>query len=457
MEKIKWKKLFAREYAVQYTEISLRSLSAEACDIIPFTFYEQIYIPDGKNQVCYVDEQKWDRCLEKLDQQYNATNVKNYQSLFINKGKEYVNYSRQVSKKNLKHKKNTELIEIYRKYQYLCVRYSTFIWTIYFINDHIAEQVRKIIMSHTKDPNTHYAAIFKPIKKAGILQLKSKVVGANITESQARSLYKKFKYIPCLEIQNPPWSFREFKSHLSEFKKSSPEQQSYNDVVKELQINQSEKKILKAARIFAYLKDFRDDFRRKGIFYIRSSLFAEIARRLNVNIEEITYLLEAEIIRALKTNRPVDKNVIIGRKKGFVIRYSRKKITCVSGNKINQTLIELGLQSEKKQTELVGAIASKGTATGRVVIVESVLDLPNVRKGDIIIAVTTHPDFVPAMQRASAIVTDEGGITSHAAIVSRELGIPCIVGTKNGTKILKSGDQVQVDANTGIIKILNKA
>ena len=85
----------------------------------------------------------------------------------------------------------------------------------------------------------------------------------------------------------------------------------------------------------------------------------------------------------------------------------------------------------------------------------SEIDLEKVKEGDILIAVTTHPDYVPAMRKAAAIVTDEGGITSHAAIVSREFGLPCIVGTKIATKILNDGDLVEVDANNGTIKKLN--
>jgi pyruvate,water dikinase len=68
----------------------------------------------------------------------------------------------------------------------------------------------------------------------------------------------------------------------------------------------------------------------------------------------------------------------------------------------------------------------------------------------------TTPEYVPIMKMASAIVTDEGGISCHAAIVSRELKIPCVIGTKNATKVLKTGDEIEVDAEKGIVKILSK-
>lgn len=79
-----------------------------------------------------------------------------------------------------------------------------------------------------------------------------------------------------------------------------------------------------------------------------------------------------------------------------------------------------------------------------------------VKEGDILVTFMTTPVFVPAMEKAAAIVTDEGGILCHAAIVSRELGIPCVIGTKIATKVLKDGDFVEVDANRGIIKIIEK-
>jgi pyruvate,water dikinase len=95
-----------------------------------------------------------------------------------------------------------------------------------------------------------------------------------------------------------------------------------------------------------------------------------------------------------------------------------------------------------------------GKATGRVKILKSVKEINKIEKGDILVAVMTRPDYVPAMKKAAAIVTDEGGVTSHAAIVSRELGIPCIIGTKIATKILKDGMLVEVNANHSWVKII---
>ncbi|MEI6627773.1 MAG: PEP-utilizing enzyme, partial [bacterium] len=104
--------------------------------------------------------------------------------------------------------------------------------------------------------------------------------------------------------------------------------------------------------------------------------------------------------------------------------------------------------------EVKGVIAHKGTAKGLVKIVTHPNDLDKVKKGDILVAQMTFPSFISAMQKASAFVTDEGSITCHAAIIAREMKKPCIIGTKNATKVLKDGDLVEVDANTGVVKII---
>ncbi|NHW23964.1 MAG: pyruvate, water dikinase [Archaeoglobales archaeon] len=100
---------------------------------------------------------------------------------------------------------------------------------------------------------------------------------------------------------------------------------------------------------------------------------------------------------------------------------------------------------------LKGLGASPGIAVGEVKIVGSERDISKVKDGDVLVAVMTTPDMVPAMKKASAIVTDEGGLTCHAAIVSRELGVPAVVGTKNATKLLKDGMLVTVDGEKGIV------
>jgi pyruvate,water dikinase len=111
-------------------------------------------------------------------------------------------------------------------------------------------------------------------------------------------------------------------------------------------------------------------------------------------------------------------------------------------------------------TQLRGVVASRGKAEGKVRIllprdfIQIEEDLERFEEGEILVTTMTQPSIVSAMKKAAAIVTDQGGMTSHAAVLAREFGIPCIVGTMTATQMLKDGDVVEVDANRGFVKIL---
>jgi len=112
---------------------------------------------------------------------------------------------------------------------------------------------------------------------------------------------------------------------------------------------------------------------------------------------------------------------------------------------------EFSIKQGSSPALLEGLGASPGAASGKVRILKSVKEIGKIRVGEVLVAQMTNPDFVPAMKKACAIVTDQGGRTSHAAIVSRELGIPCVVGTSLATKILKNGEIISVDGTLGLI------
>lgn len=118
---------------------------------------------------------------------------------------------------------------------------------------------------------------------------------------------------------------------------------------------------------------------------------------------------------------------------------------------INKTVSDVSMEKELAPVILSGSPASPGISSGPVKILRSAQEIDKIFAGDILVAEMTTPDFVPAMKRAAAIVTDYGGRTSHAAIVSRELGIPCVVGCTTATSMLKDGQIVTVDGSSGKI------
>ena len=184
---------------------------------------------------------------------------------------------------------------------------------------------------------------------------------------------------------------------------------------------------------------------------------AEMAERYNVGYKDLLFYTHDQIRDlCLKRIRP-GPNAIKKRISGLTYVIRKGKVSTFTGIESKEVLDKLVLNRLKAdQTDSVRGIpACHGIVTGTAFVTKSTKEAnKSLQPGDVLVTSMTTIDYIPAMKRAGAIVTEDGGMLCHAAIVSRELGIPCIVGTKIATKILKSGMKVEVDANKGIVKIL---
>jgi phosphohistidine swiveling domain-containing protein len=271
-----------------------------------------------------------------------------------------------------------------------------------------------------------------------------------IPEPLTKKLIAQFAYIPCIDIHNEPWQIKnlhQFYKHNNETKNGL----SFTRAAKLAGLTREEIKKFKTIAGFNYIKDMRDVYRRQGVYFSRP-LFIEISRRLGLNIKQISFCSRQETINCLNQNKKFAKDVANNRTKGYLFYGNPNHPNVSTNKKLISTFSKKVSKYQAKSNIVKGLPASKGKVTGKVKIVLSVKDLNKVKRGDIIVAISTHPDFVPAMQKAKAIVTNEGAINSHAAIVSRELGIPCIVGTKIATRVFKDGDVIEVNANEGTVK-----
>jgi phosphoenolpyruvate synthase/pyruvate phosphate dikinase len=176
-------------------------------------------------------------------------------------------------------------------------------------------------------------------------------------------------------------------------------------------------------------------------------------RKYGINKKEF-YALRADEIRAILGGAKVPRKSIKGRLGGCVWFKSRGRWICEYG----ATFRDWKRRIEKTEVRHVqGQVAYMGKVKGRVVKHLSWTGITHIPPGSVLVTGMTNPQMVPYLKNTAAIVTDEGGLTCHAAIISRELRIPCIIGTKNATKVLKDGDLVEVDANNGVVKIIKKA
>ncbi len=219
------------------------------------------------------------------------------------------------------------------------------------------------------------------------------------------------------------------------------------------------KKFTKEERVLAHLinrattlQDLRKKNNMMGDYYVLEFLKA-ISKKTEYSFEELCYtnlkeiwkILSGKKVYGLKSRTKCCVNIIdIGYDEVFGGKDAIKFYDII--DKVDDVKSEI--------LEIPGVSASLGKVKGIVRVVPDISNVKVFNKGDILVASMTRPEYTSLMKKAGAVVTNEGGVTCHAAIVSRELNIPCIIGTKIATKVLKDGDLVEVDADKGVIKKL---
>ena len=221
---------------------------------------------------------------------------------------------------------------------------------------------------------------------------------------------------------------------LAELKKNFPEAWKYLDIVRDL----------------ADLKE--ENWDTVSIVGARNrKFFKKIATKYGLSYNQLFMMTLDEFLELLKNDKTPDVDELNQRIKCFCVLASKDGIGHSSGQEAEK-LLEFAEDEVPELDHLEGTPIWQGKETGIVNIVHTMDDIGKMNEGDILVCPMTDPDYLPAIRKAKAIVTNQGGMLCHAAIVARELQIPCVVGTKFATKFLQDGDLVEVNANEGVIK-----
>lgn len=208
--------------------------------------------------------------------------------------------------------------------------------------------------------------------------------------------------------------------------------------------------------ITAFMTTWQDE-RKRNIYQAIGKmelLIGEFSQRCGISKQLLRYLYPVEFASLPEHEELL--SLLLKRRQGCIVAAKDDgSLVFFTGEEYKSVHRQLeDLQKNKEASLLQGISASSGTAIGKVKICRSLKDIDAVKEGDILVTSMTRPESLPAMKKAAAIVTDEGGITCHAAIVAREMGKPCIIATKNATTILKDGMRVEVKANHGVVRVL---
>ena len=241
----------------------------------------------------------------------------------------------------------------------------------------------------------------------------------------------------------------------------------YEDVLKKYNFSKRGLALARAVRNNVYMHTNTAERSDELLFRGRQTLIKEIARRTNISIGNLMMLSSEEIETITRNGKAISNmdSIIKERSEVFCVIWIKEKIEILSGKKAleiynffrkNVKNEEFLVKETSNNIQIKGAIANKGKVIGKVKILLDYKDIGKVEAGDIIVTPMTTPDFVAAMEKSSGVITDAGGITCHAAILTREFNVPCIVGTNNATDILEDGQLVELDAYKGIVNIIEE-
>lgn len=499
-------KIYVEDYNVPLTPWSIineRSFSsdlselAEGRQVETLLFFEEDYVAWGPNEKQFLEVADYFAKRINKDRKFIDNIYKGHYESF----KKMQDLVQILLKENLKTKTNKELYKIYQTWYSLfaeCWKWSLVIQFLDMGTIRFSEKIKDELLSKLKkigNPEVVFSKLITPMKETSVnkeslavLKLFKKIQvdkdalkifrqSKNLEELSAgtkasfRKLAKDYGWLQYYFL-GPAADAGYYYSLLKKRLRINASKEIYRkaremEELKRFQqnaaktFNQDELYKIKMLREFSYLKEARKEIQAYYPNYAMHNWFSEIARRFYWSVLQSKYVTKDEYKGILVNNKkPLNSNLLNERYKCCAHILYKGKVRLYTGTKARE-LKKMFIQEKqakiKNIKELTGTTAYPGKVKGIVKIINSTKDLEKFNDNDILVSFSTNPSLVPAMNRAAAIVTNTGGVTCHAAIVSRELKIPCVIGTNIATKILKDGDLAEVDADKGVVKIIKRA
>lgn len=403
---------------------------------------------------------------------------------------DFLNFCRDVGQKDLSKAGDDELLSIFEEFVEKNTAMLPYRAVVFFL-DHILDEKLQSKLEELDEVDFHMDMV-TPEKELPFLKERKNLLKIGKEIEEYEELAEIFQNSDHEEIwQKLPEEHREMvQNHLNEFEwittdRYTGEPLSREDVIENLtqvigrsseslekiQDNRAKKleklekakeaggeeleKLLEIAQEYAYFRTYRMDAIYEGDYRVRN-MFEEIAQRADLEYEDVIYLTVPEIEEALR-GKEVIKDVIASRKEEYIVYLVEDEISVLQGDEAEKHISEFEEENRtdwEEQAKIEGTVAQRGHVESEVRLVFEDADIEKVEEGDILVSPMTTPDMMVGIMDAEGIITDEGGMASHAAIVSRELGIPCVIGTETATSILQDGDKVRLDAENGVVEIL---
>lgn len=479
MQTRKWKHLVTRRLAVQVAiawNTAFGSLSKKRYQT---GIMDTLVYYDGKKTEYYIDEEQLNLLNEDLDKLLGNPE---FVAGLIPEAKEFLEETYAEVKESMQglgKKTARELKHWYTEFSNVHANYYTRMWMVFRICERIVLRVQKLLEQEGTDSSRikELVRMFStPLKPNDVTQermdlLKIAMQTKEKSYKEINQLLKehteKYKHIPMFDFDHEPYTAEHFRSEFDRIENPEKELErieasflerktEFEDALKSLNPKDELYALIIMLKKAVFLRDYRDMIRQKLNLTIKEA-YNVMGEKLGLTDAEMALLTNKEIEKHLTEETPFNKEEIQRRKEAFLLIQNENEVTLFTGEDANEKAKAMNLTSKVTHAKTIkGITASPGKTQGRARIVYTNLDFKKIEEGDILVATMTRQDFVQIMRRVKGIITNEGGVTCHAGIIARELGLPCIVGTGVATEVIQDGDIVSIDTEKDTVEIIER-
>ena len=356
-----------------------------------------------------------------------------------------------------------ELAVLYGEFVLSIRELHHWLWSMEFFNSAFDWYVRDVLKTNYTDwSQSEIDAFLKDISYINVLlpfQEEEKAIISNDNINTVSPLYQKYAWMNMHLLDGEPYTLDQYKQHAREIfakRKEIAKRLKENEQLAALAVKKTAlcpekiQKLLRFVQELIYLKTYRIDVYTLAA-YKSLELRREITKRLHLTLCELNQLELAEVVKLLQ-----GKNIAKGltqRDKYAVVKIDDELTITFDCSEISE--IRAALEKPVASGHVKGNTAHGGKVRGKARVILTDREIHKVQQGEILVCNLTNPDYNPVFDKIAGLITDEGGILCHSAIMAREFKIPCIIGTKNATYAIKDGDEIELDADAGIARILD--
>lgn len=472
MKEVKWIKTVTRPMSpLKFPMIT--ALAEDFQKILGTGFEHQIYFPMAGQHAFYFEESEFNAFREAVIKRIEEREdyIKKEARNCYQVCEKFVETGQKIRSMDLGSKSDSELVQLYSEFNERMREYTIYLWIPLVIERYLPMALEKsgkltkeemdTISTKTKLTPSDQEGV-ELLKIAAAIEKNKGLIDKNL-EQRIEKHAETFGWLPTHDFHLEVWRKEHFLDRLNQISDASQKlklrEQSAKEQEEKLQaIKQrlsSEKALLSLIddlQEYLYLRTYRTDTLYQAIYYTLPLIW-EIGKRAKLSHDEVVFLTPWEIISFLEDRQLPPPEEIEKRKNRYLLMRMEGKERIISGpDEIERIGKMLFVEEPKGEMVLQGQGVYPGYAKGRVKIVLNVTEGDKIEKGDILVSTMTTPEMHSFIEKVSAIVTDEGGITSHAALVSRELGIPCVIGTEKATRVLHDHELVEVDSKNGVVR-----